>query len=158
MDRGYSVLCRRSCLILVPALLAIPACGRNKDEGRSEKLTASATAADAALVDTVAGQSRIFAGAQPSELPPAWTQELPHFFNRDGRRFASAVGWARTGDLALARATAEDRARVALVILIQGGASVDAVKGALPGARMTDSFTSKDGFVFVRLEVQAEPQ
>jgi hypothetical protein len=42
-----------------------------------------------------------------------------------------------------------------LVILIQGVGSIGMVKGAIPGARMTDSFTAKDNLVYVRVEVRA---
>ncbi len=87
---------------------------------------------------------------------PAWTQERPHFFAQDGRQFASAVGRARTVDPALARAAAEDRARVDLLRLLHGGTPGGSFQGALAGARMTDAFTSKrTGEVFVRLEVEA---
>ncbi|MFI5361815.1 MAG: hypothetical protein ACHQ49_07580 [Elusimicrobiota bacterium] len=90
---------------------------------------------------------------------PAWTSEKPHFFDRGGRRFASAVGRARAGDAALARATAEDRARVELLGFLKGSTPGRYFEGVLSGAYMTDAFAAKDGAeVFVRVEIAAPPE
>ena len=148
---------RRSCGVLAAALVVVSACGKKKDEGRTGKLSPPAAAAESALSDTLAAQARALPSAHPSEPLPAWTRELPHFFDRDGRRFASAVGWARSANPGLARSAAEDRARVDLLKLIKGAAPDGALEGALPGAQMTNSFTSKEGQVFARVEVEAPP-
>jgi hypothetical protein len=129
-------------------LLGAAACGKKSDERRSAKPVAPVTAPDKPLVDAIVKQS----GAVP-----AWTLEAPHFFSRDGARFASAVGWAKAGNAALGRAAAEDRARVDLLRLIAGAPSPNALAGNLPGARMTDSYASKEGKIFVRVEVPAPP-
>jgi hypothetical protein len=151
------VLRRRSYGLLAAALVVLSACGKKKDAARNEKLAPPASAPDSALKETVAGKPASLPDA-PNEIVPAWTQEVPHFFVRDGDRFAAAVGHAKIRDVALARAAAEDAARVALLRLVEGGTPDGAVEGALPGARMTDSFTSKkDGQLFVRLEVRTKP-
>jgi hypothetical protein len=155
MKKTNSVLCRRSSAVLAAALAFVSACGKKKDAGRNEKLSQPAPAYDSALKETLAGKPAVLPLAAPNEVLPAWAQEAPHFFVRDGSRFASAVGHARIRNVALARAAAEDGARVDLMRLIHGGTPDGAVEGALPGAHTTDSFTSKkDGEVFVRLEVQ----
>lgn len=150
MSGARSVLGGRSYGLLAAALVVVTACGKKKDPNRNEKLSAPVSAPDSALKDKLA--------SEPAELLPAWAQEVPHFFVRDGVRFASAVGHARVRNVALARSAAEDRARVDLLRLIEGAAPDGAVEGALPGAHTTDSFTSKkDGQVFVRLEVRTKP-
>jgi hypothetical protein len=155
MERAACASRRRYSGLLAAALAALSACGKKKDAGRSETLSPPAAASDSALVDRLAGQP----SAQPGEILPAWAREKPHFFEREGRRYASAVGRARVRDAALARAAAEDRARGDLLRLIAGGAPGAAIEGSLLGSRMTDSFTSKeDGQVFVRVEVQAAPR
>ena len=139
--------------ILAAALILAAACGKTQEESRAGKPSRPAAAADLPLADALAGQPR----AQPGQAEPAWTRESPHFFSRGGLRFGSAVGWARSGNIALARAAAEDRARVDLLRLIKGVKAEEAVAGALPGARIMDSFTSSEGKVFVRVEVGATP-
>jgi hypothetical protein len=143
-------------IALAAALAFFSACGKHKTAARIEKPAPPAAGADSPLSDALAGEAADFPKTQPREVPPDWTRERPHFFVRDGRRFASAVAWARTGNVYLARTAAEDSARVELLRLIKGIASGTPVEGALPGARMTDTFTSKiGGEVFVRLEVEA---
>jgi hypothetical protein len=147
---------RRCFGALAAALLAFSACGKKKDASRIETPAFPASAEYSALVDTITSEPRALPGTQTSEVLPAWALEPAHFFNRGGRRFASAVGRAEAGDFALARTAAEDRARVDLLKLLEGAGSKDAVEGSLPGARMTNSFTSKrGGQVFVRVEVEA---
>ena len=156
MDKSSSVSFRRSWAFLAAVLAVASACGKKKDEGRAGKLSPPAAPSDSALVDDVARQPSAPLPEQPREVLPAWASESPHFFNRGGRRFASAIGWASGGNPALARAAAEDRARVDLLRLIKGGAAGGPLQGALPGARMTDSFASKQGGkVFVRVEIRA---
>ena len=133
-------------------LLSVSACGKKKEAALIEKMDAPAVGV--ALADTVAGQPAAPAEAFPGDVPP-WARENPRFFERDGRRFASAVGRVRVTDPALARSAAEDRARVELLKLIDGTAGTGTSTGALPGARMTDSFTSANGEVFIRVEVAA---
>jgi len=101
-----------------------------------------------------------FAAAASASVPrraPAWTRERPRFFEREGRRFASAVGRARdVENRALARVDAEDRARADLLkLMVRSGAPENELSGPLPGARMTDSYASRNGEVFVRMEVPA---
>ena len=144
--------------LLVAALIAVSACGKKKDVSRALKPVSPGAAADSALTDDIAHQPSAPPDARAPEAAPAWALERPHFFERDGRRFACAVGRAKVANVGLARAAAEDRARVELVKLITGAAEGEAVEASLRGARMTDSFTSKtDGQVFVRVEVQTTP-
>lgn len=140
-------------LALVLALLAA-ACGKRKEAAR---LTPAPVKAEAPLTDTISDGPAKPAFAEPAEVVPAWAKEAPHFFMRDGVRFASAVGSVRFANVVLARAAAEDRARADLIRLIGGGTPDGAVEGALPGASPTDFFTKKNGQVFVRVEVRTTP-
>lgn len=134
---------RRSYAVLAAALVLVAAYAKRKDKS---------PVAAAEPADVLAALPR----AQPGERFPDWVQESPHFFNRDGRRFAAAVGSAQVDNPALARAVATDRARADLLRLIKGGGAEEILTGALPGARVTDAFASKTrGQVFVRVEVEA---
>jgi hypothetical protein len=91
-----------------------------------------------------------------SGVEPVWTREAPHYFVRDGLRYASAVGRARVGNLSLSRAAAQDRARVSLLRLLRDDSSDALVSGFLQGARITDSFDATNGGeTFIRVEVNA---
>lgn len=158
MNGIHPVSRRRTFQVLAGALLVAAACGKKKDAARSSAVPVP-KAFSAPLTDATAeGAARAPAAAEPAEAAPAWVRESPHFFMRDGARFASAVGSSRSRNAGLARAAAEDRARVDLIRLIDGVAPDGAVEGALSGAQPTDFFTSKkDGQVFVRLEVRTAP-
>jgi len=146
----------RLCALLSVPLALVCACGKTKDEGRATKLSAPPPVLAAAPADALAGSPAVLSRALRRERLPAWTREAPHFFDRDGRRFACAVGSAQVGNLALAHTAAEDRARADLLRLIEGGFPEGALSGTLSGARITDTFTSKRrGKVFVRVEVDA---
>ena len=133
---------RRYYAALVAAIVLVAAYAKRND---------SRQAAAAAPAGVLAALPR----AQTGERLPDWVQESPHFFSRDGRRLAAAVGSAHVDNPALARAVATDRARADLLRLIKGGAAAEALTGALPGARVTDTFTSKTrGRVFVRVEIE----
>lgn len=156
MSIAVSIARGRSCAILTVALAVACSCGKKKEESRVGKLSPPPQVLAAAPTDALSGRPAVPAPAPPRERLPAWTRERPRFFDRDGRRFASAVGSAQVGNPALARAAAEDRARADLLRLIAGGASGDALSGTLRGARITDAFTSKKrGKVFIRVEVDA---
>lgn len=146
---------RRSFFVLAGALAVLAACGKKRDESRTGKLARSLGVLAAAPTDALSGGP----AALPLERLPAWVREKPHYFSRDGRRFASAVGSARVDNLALARGAATDRARADLLRFIKGGAAGDAITGVLTGSRVTDAFTSKiQGEVFVRVEVEESPE
>lgn len=156
MSIAVSIARRRSCAVLAVALAVACSCGKKKEESRAGKLSQPLSVLAAAPTDALSGRPAALPAAQPRERLPAWTRERPRFFDRDGRRFASAVGSARIGNLFLARTAAEDRARADLLRLIEGGAPGRALSATLRGARMTDAFTSKKrGQVFVRVEVDA---
>lgn len=140
---------------LCALLLGAVACAKKKDERSGARLVPPAPAADPPLVDVTAGLQPASARVPAAEVVPAWVQEKPRFFQRDGVRFASAVGSAQIANAALAVTAAEGRARAELLRLIRGAEAVGEVQGSLPGARTTDSFTFKNGTVFVRLEVTA---
>lgn len=131
-----------SYAVLAAALVLVAAYGKKNGKNREDK------------------PSQPFEAESPrtqtGERLPAWVDESPHFFNRDGRRFAAAVGGAQVKNQALARAAATDRARADLLRLIKGGRPADALAGVLTGARVTDAFASRmRGQVFVRVEVEA---
>jgi hypothetical protein len=146
--KAASAASRRPLRVLALAMLAAAACGKKNDERRTAKPVAPVTQPDKPLIDTIVKQ----AGAAP-----AWTQEAPRFFSRGGVRLASAVGWAKSRNISVGRAAAEDRARVDLLRLISGLPSANAVSGDLPGASATDAYTSKDGMIYVRVEIAAPP-
>lgn len=102
------------------------------------------------LADETAGAR----AAPPSAGIPQWVQERPHFFKRDGRSFAAAVGRARAANLPLARSAAQGRARAALLRLLQGKTPAEDARGEVRGARVTGVYFSENGRVFVRMELE----
>ncbi len=155
VNRGTSVFDRPSRMILAAALLIVSACGKKKAASRDEKLAPLAASVDTPLVDKISREPGVSAIEASLPLAPAWVRETPRYYKRGGRRFASAVGWAKTADLALSRSTAEDRARVELLRFIKGVSSTGAVEGSLTGARMINSFKTDEGDVFVLVEIEA---
>jgi hypothetical protein len=132
--------------------LLLSACGRKSVVAAAPKPAVISAFERGGLVDAVSGEPV----ARPVVEAPDWLFESPHFFHREGIRFASAVGSARVGDPALARVVAEDRARVQLLRLMEGGTAGGELEGDLPGARPVDAFIStRYGKVFVRVEVRA---
>jgi hypothetical protein len=140
---------------LCALLLGVVSCAKKKEASRDARVVPAVPPADPPLVDITAGTALASTPAPAKEILPAWAQEPAHFFMRDGIRFASAVGSVQVGNPALAEAAAEGRARGELLRLIRGAQGVGEVQGSLPGARTTDSFTSNDGTVYVRVEVTA---
>jgi hypothetical protein len=140
--------------VLASVLLIVGGCGKKKSAERGRTLSMPAAAGDAAPTDALSGASDSLTTIPPHVGAPAWTQETAHYDRRGVRRFASAVGWARIGDPALAREAAEERARGELLRFLHGGPAVGAVEGPLAGARTTDFYAAKDGLVFARVEVE----
>jgi hypothetical protein len=87
---------------------------------------------------------------------PDWTRLPPHLVVREGRLQAVAVGQAHAGNVSLARAVAEERARADLLRFLQGRAAEAEVKGLIAGAKVSNAFTSRRGRVYVELGVQAD--
>lgn len=140
-------------LRLAAFVALVAACGKN-DPGRVAKSPSPSPKASPAAAP--AGWA--FAASVPhgGEGLPSWARERPHFFDQNGRRFASAVGHAQIGNLALARMAAQDRARADILRLIQGNSAASSAEGTLRGARVTDFFASRKGQVYVRVEAEAE--
>ena len=90
--------------------------------------------------------------AVATEPPPSWTAAPPAVIMRGRKRYAVAVGQALTGEKALARAAAEERARAEILRLLHGKHSGVSVQGAVIGAQVKRSYTAPDGRVFVELE------
>lgn len=82
---------------------------------------------------------------------PAWTQREPRVERRGSKRYAVAVGQAAAGNLALARAAAEERARALLAPMLSGKAPGGSFEGPVSGAQIEQTYTSADGRVFVEL-------
>lgn len=137
---------RRSILAVLLAA-AFAACGRG-EQGQENKSPSPASRQSPAA----ASAPRI------GEPLPSWARERPHFFDQNGRRFAAAVGRARIGNLALAQTAAQDRARADLLRLIQGKPAESRAKGTLRGARVTEIYASRNGQVYVRVEVDVDAQ
>lgn len=90
-----------------------------------------------------------------SLLRPRWTRAKPHFERRGGKTFAVAVGQAQDQkDRALARASAEERARADLLRLIQGKAPNASAQGQLNGAVPVQVYEAGKGTVYVRVELE----
>jgi hypothetical protein len=127
------------------------ACGKKSEESLPMKMLQPLQATVAAPREALAGQPVALARARL----PGWARESPRFFNRGGRRFASAVGSARAENRALARVAATDRARADLLRFINGATAGEAITGELSGARVTNAYTSRTrGEVFVRVEAE----
>jgi hypothetical protein len=127
---------------LAAAALLLCACGREPQEAdRRPGEPARVSLSTSALAMSV----------QPQPLP-GWTQRAPEIVARGSRRYARAVGAARTGDLGLSRSAAQDRARLQIAQLLHGKASVVGRTVAVEGAQIVQSHTAGDGTVYVELE------
>lgn len=89
-----------------------------------------------------------------ADLVPRWAKQKPRFMERGGRRLAVAVGSATTENQALGRSVAQDRARAALLRLLQGKPAGADAEGTLAGARVVNSFRTKGGRHYVEVEVE----
>jgi hypothetical protein len=104
-------------------------------------------AADPPSAPTVAHGSRL--------LRPRWTRAKPHFEHRGGKAFAVAVGQAQDQkDRALARVTAEERARADILRLIQGKPSSASASGQVNGVVPVQVYEASGGTVYVRVELE----
>lgn len=85
-------------------------------------------------------------------LRPRWTRAKPHYETRRGHKVAIAVGTAKDANLALARSTAEERARADLLRLLQGMPPLADAEGRVAGAVAAEVYKSGRR-VYVRLEL-----